>query len=147
MHFFHARMITQPHPCRLVRPKIEKSRAQLDHQCHKPRMERYLPRRFFLLGSAEFLRHAHRALPFRRDRHHAAILHALQSRHYQNRIRAGAREGVLNSNVLTFYLSLFDKLQAGHKTWPFSTLVFPPLLQATLWSACQLFQSHSVPQH
>jgi hypothetical protein len=62
-----------------VRLKIEKSRAQLDDQCHKPRMERFLPRRFFLLGAAELLRHAHRALPFRRDRHHAAILHALQS--------------------------------------------------------------------
>ena len=79
-------------------------------------MERYLPRRFFLLGSAEFLRHAHRALPFRRDRHHAAILHALQSRHYQNRIRAGAGEGVGDHTVLTYYLAPFDKLQAGHKT-------------------------------
>ena len=41
-----------------------------------------------ILGAAEFLGHAHRAPPFRRTRHHAAILHALQSRHNQNRIRA-----------------------------------------------------------
>ena len=40
-----------------------------------------------ILGAAEFLGHAHRAPPFRRTRHHAAVLHALQSRHYQNRIR------------------------------------------------------------
>jgi hypothetical protein len=47
-----------------------------------------------ILGAAEFLGHAHRAPPFRRTRHHAAVLHALQSRHYENRIRAGAGEGV-----------------------------------------------------
>lgn len=49
-----------------------------------------------ILGAAELLGDAHRAPPFQRNRHHAAVLHALQSRHYENRIRAGAGEGVGN---------------------------------------------------
>ena len=51
-----------------------------------------------ILGAAEFLGHTHRAPPFRRTWHHTAVLHALQSRHYQNRIRAGASEGVYRHN-------------------------------------------------
>ena len=59
-----------------------------------------------ILGAAEFLGHAHRAPPFRRTRHHAAVLLALQSRHYQNRIRAGAGESV---GHLLLHSCLFSK--------------------------------------
>ena len=75
-----------------------------------------------ILGAAEFLGHAHRAPPFRRTRHHAAILHAHQSRHYQNRIHAGADEQELNvphyfrTLLFALFLIILEQfaIQIGH---------------------------------
>src|ERR687892_2193138 len=39
----------------------------------------------------------------------------------------------------------FERVQEGQQTCPFSTVVVPPFDQGTLWSACQLSQSHSMP--
>ena len=43
---------------------------------------------------AELLGNAHRATPPRRNRHHAAVLHTLQSRHDQDGVCSGASKGV-----------------------------------------------------